>query len=108
MRLYQIIEKRYEEVIIVNKLPGYINRDNKNNEWRDRDGVLIGFGRKPPDGKEDDNFQGIHDGHVLAVGDEAVGLSKEKSEALRNITSKEDSRRVILANPPDPASKRGP
>ena len=106
-RLYQIIEKRYEEGIIDHKLPGYINRDNKNNEWRDRDGVLIGFGRKPPDGKEDDNFQGIHDGHVLAVGDEAVGLSKEMIEALRNITSNDDSRRIIIANPTNPASYMG-
>lgn len=106
-RLYNTIEKRYNEGLIDHKLPGYINRDNKNNEWKDKQGTLIGFGRKPPDGKEDDSFQGIHDAHVLAVGDEAVGLSQELIEALRNITSNDDSRRIIIANPTNPASYMG-
>lgn len=102
--LYKMIEQRYNEGLIDHKLPGAINRDNKNNEWKDRDGTLIGFGRKPPDGKEDDNFQGIHAGYVLAIGDEAVGLSKKMITSLRNITSNEDSRVILIANPTNPAS----
>src|SRR5699024_6489002 len=66
-RMYDQIEKRFEEGLIDHKLPGKINADAKNNEWKDKSGQLIGFGRKPPEGKEDDNFQGIHDGYVLAV-----------------------------------------
>lgn len=106
-RLYDLIEKRYNAGEIDHKLPGSINKDNKNNEWKDNNGQLIGFGRKPPEGKEDDNFQGIHDAYVLAIGDEAVGLSKEMIDALGNITSNKESRRIIIANPTNPASYMG-
>lgn len=106
-RLYALIEKRYNEGLVDHKLPGKINADTKNNEWKDDQGQLIGFGRKPPEGKEDDNFQGIHDAHVLAIGDEAVGLTKEMIDALGNITSNRDSRRIIIANPTNPASYMG-
>lgn len=106
-KIYSLIEKRYKDGLIDHKLPGKINSDNKNNEWKDPNGQLIGFGRKPPDGKEDDSFQGIHDAHVLAVGDEAVGLSQEIIDALGNITSNEDSRRILIANPTNPASYMG-
>lgn len=40
--------------------------------------------------------------YVLAVGDEAVGLSQEMIAALGNITSNEYSRRVLIANPTNP------
>lgn len=106
-RMYAQIEKRFEAGLIDHKLPGKINADAKNNEWKDKSGQLIGFGRKPPEGKEDDNFQGIHDGYVLAVGDEAVGLSPEMIDALGNITSNPNSRRIIIANPTNPASYMG-
>jgi hypothetical protein len=106
-KLYALVEKRYNAGEIDHKLPGFINADNKNNEWKDYNGQLIGFGRKPPEGKEDDNFQGIHDAYVLAIGDEAVGLSKEMIDALGNITSNEESRRIIIANPTNPASHMG-
>lgn len=106
-KMYSLINKRFQEGLIDHKLPGRINEDNRNNEWKGPDGQLIGFGRKPPDGKEDDNFQGIHEGHVLAIGDEAVGLSGEMIDALANITSNKDSRRIIIANPTNPASYMG-
>lgn len=106
-RMYAQIEQRFESGIIDHKLPGKINADAKNNEWKDKNGQLIGFGRKPPEGKEDDNFQGIHDAYVLAVGDEAVGLSSEMIDALGNITSNPNSRRIIIANPTNPASYMG-
>lgn len=106
-KMYSLINRRFNEGIIDHKLPGKINEDNRNNEWKGPDGQLIGFGRKPPDGKEDDNFQGIHEGHVLAVGDEAVGLSGEMIDALANITSNKNSRRIIIANPTNPASYMG-
>src|SRR5690606_17478484 len=76
-RLYSIIEKRYNEGLIDHKLPGKINSDTRNPQWQGDNGQLIGFGRKPPENKQDDAFQGIHDEYVLAVGDEAVGLPPE-------------------------------
>lgn len=106
-RIYALIEKRYNEGIIDHKLPGKINQDNKNNEWKAADGQLIGFGRKPPENKEDDSFQGIHDGYVLAIADEAVGVSGELIDALGNITSNENSRRLLICNPTNPASYVG-
>lgn len=106
-RLYSIIEKRYEEGLIDHKLPGKINSDTRNPQWQGDNGQLIGFGRKPPENKQDDAFQGIHDEYVLAVGDEAVGLPPELIDALGNITSNENSRRVLLCNPTNPASYVG-
>lgn len=101
-RLKGNIEKRYKKGLVDHQLPGYITSDN---QWKENaGGNLIGFGRKPPDNKEDDAFQGIHDGYVLAIGDEAVGLSEELIDALGNITSNKGSRRVLLANPTNPAS----
>lgn len=95
------IQKRHAEGLIDHALPGYITSDNM---WKTEGGNIVGFGRKPPDNKEDDAFQGIHDAHVLAVGDEAVGLSAEIIDALGNITSNDNSRRILVANPTNPAS----
>lgn len=98
------ISDRYKAGIIDHELPGYITADN---QWKEDGGNILGFGRKPPDNKEDDSFQGIHDGYVLAIGDEAVGLTPEMIDALGNITSNEDSRRLIICNPTNPASYVG-
>jgi len=98
------IEKRYQAGLIDHELPGYITSDN---QWKEDGGNLLGFGRKPPDNKEDDSFQGLHDAYVLAIGDEGVGLSKEIIDALGNITSNEDSRRILIANPTNPSSYMG-
>ena len=106
-RIYSIIEKRHAEGLIDHKLPGKINSDSRNPQWQGDNGALIGFGRKPPENKQDDAFQGIHDEYVLAVGDEAVGLPPELIDALGNITSNENSRRVLLCNPTNPASYVG-
>lgn len=106
-KLVAQIETRYKKGLIDHKLPGTINTDNRNNEWKADSGQLIGFGRKPPDEKVDDAFQGIHDAAVLAIGDEAVGLSLEMIDALGNITSNEHSRRLLIANPTNPASYFG-
>lgn len=103
-RMKNEISKRYKEGLIDHQLPGKINSDNKNNEWKDDSGVPIGFGKKPPENKEDDSFQGIHDGYVLAIGDEACGLSAELIDSLSNITSNEGSRRILIANPTNPLS----
>jgi len=106
-RMFTLIEKRYNAGEIDHKLPGKINADSRNVEWKGDNGQLIGFGRKPPENKEDDSFQGIHDEYVLAVGDEAVGLSPELIDALVNITSNENSRRLLICNPTNPASYMG-
>jgi hypothetical protein len=98
---YSLIKKRYKEGLIDHELPGYITADN---QWKTEGGNILGFGRKPPDNKEDDAFQGLHDAYVLAVGDEAVGLSSDMIDALGNITSNKNSRRILIANPTNPSS----
>ena len=104
-RIRAHVEKRFKEGLIDHKLPGYVTSDH---QWKTDDGVLIGFGRKPPDQKTDDAFQGLHavEG-VLALGDEAVGLNEELIGALGNITSTKNSRRVLICNPTNPASYVG-
>lgn len=103
--IYNRVAQRYEEGLIDHKLPGYITAQH---EWKNHDGVLMGFGRKPPDQKTDDAFQGIHAQEgVLAIGDEAVGLTEEMVDALGNITSNASSRRFLICNPTNPASYVG-
>ena len=102
-KIKAIISQRHKDKLIDHELPGYITMDN---EWKSLDGIVMGFGRKPPDNKEGDQFQGLH-GQILAVGDEAVGLSEDLIEALANITSNETSRRILIANPTNPGSHFG-
>lgn len=104
--IYRAVNKRYEEGDTFATMPGYITSDNI---WKTEDGDMVGFGRKPPDHKVDDAFQGIHSrsGYVLAIGDEAVGLTEEMVDSLGNITSTGDSRRLLICNPTNPASYVG-
>lgn len=103
-RLKDQIAQRFKDGDIDHELPGYITADN---QWKLLGGTLLAFGRKPPENKEDDSFQGLHDAYVLAIGDEACGLSGELIDALGNITANEDSRRLLIANPTNPASYFG-
>lgn len=103
-RLKNLVAQRYADGLIDHDLPGYITADN---QWKEKGGNLLGFGRKPPERKEDDAFQGLHDAAVLAVGDEAVGLTEEMIDALGNITSNEGSRRILICNPTNPGSYVG-
>lgn len=103
-KMKDAISSRYRAGLIDHELPGYITGDD---QWKEKGGNLLGFGRKPPENKEDDSFQGLHDAYVLAVGDEAVGLSSEMIDALGNITSNEGSRRILICNPTNPASYIG-
>lgn len=85
-------------------LPGRVTEDNK---WKIDVGgqqILVASGRKPPDNKSEDAFQGIHANYVLAIGDEAAGLSESLIDGLANITSNATSRRLIIGNPTDPRS----
>lgn len=84
-------------------LPGYITSDA---HWRLVGGVELGYGSKPPDSK-DDTMSGIHARYVLAIGDEAVGLSEALIGDLGNITSNATSRRMIVMNPTNPLSYAG-
>lgn len=99
------IAKRFEDGLVDHKLPGYVTSEHV---WKTDDGVVIGFGRKPPDQKTDDAFQGLHASEgVLAIGDEAVGLTEDMIDALGNITSTSNSRRLLICNPTNPASHVG-
>lgn len=79
-------------------LIGYINGKNK---WMFNGGTL-GQGRKPPDNKSDIAFQGRHATYLLAIGDEAVGLSTGFLNALGVIATGQYNRQCLIANPTDP------
>ena len=84
-------------------LPGYVTSGAV---WRSHDGLELGAGRTPPKGREGDAFQGIHGG-VLAIADEAVGVSADMIGTLRNNTTADDDRILMIANPTNPASEMG-
>lgn len=84
-------------------LPGYITSDA---HWRLEGGIELGYGSKPPDSK-DDTMSGAHARYLLAVGDEAVGLTEGLIGDLANITSNATSRRFIIMNPTNPLSYAG-
>lgn len=102
-RFYNLAKKRYAEGLIDHALPGYITADA---HWRLPDGIELGYGAKPADGADkesgNDSMSGIHARYVLAVGDEAVGLSKGLIGDLANITSNATSRRFLICNPTNP------
>ena len=99
-----MVDKRFNQGLVDHRLPGYRTSQH---EWKTDNGTIIGFGRKPPDGENrtGDSLQGIHaGGGVLAIGDEAVGLTESLIDALGNITSTKNSRRFLICNPTNPAS----
>lgn len=104
-KFFNLAKKRYAEGKVDHPLPGYITSDA---HWRLPDGIELGYGAKPPDGADkdtgNDSMSGIHARYVLAVGDEAVGLSKGLIGDLANITSNATSRRFLICNPTNPLS----
>ena len=104
-KFYGLAKKRHKAGLVDHMLPGYITADA---HWRLPDGIELGYGSKPPDGKDQeagtDTMSGIHARYVLAVGDEAVGLSKGLIGDLANITSNSTSRRFLICNPTNPLS----
>lgn len=92
--------RRYKDGLVGHAPVGYITADA---HWRLSSGIELGYGAKPPEGKED-SMSGIHARYVLAIGDEAVGLSKGLIGDLANITSNATSRRFLICNPTNPLS----
>lgn len=108
-RLHGISAERVEKKLIKPEeaLQGRVGEDNT---WKvERGGRLVTVmkGRKPPDNKAGDAFQGIHARYVLAIGDEATGLTEEMIDGLANITSNDNSRRLLISNPTNPYSALG-
>lgn len=101
--LWVLSHERFRDKKIDHALPGYITSDA---HWKLPNGIELGYGTKPPEGK-DDTMSGIHARYVLAVGDEAVGLSEALIGDLANITSNATSRRFIIMNPTNPLSYAG-
>lgn len=91
---------RYSEGLIDHELPGYITGDNK---FKLPNGQMLGQGRKPPDSKSDIAFQGRHATYLLAIGDEATGLTEGFLNALEVIATGERNVILLLANPTDPS-----
>lgn len=94
------MKMRYDKGEIDHYLPGYITGDNK---YRLGDGQTLGQGRKPPDSKSDIAFQGRHATYLLAIGDEAVGLSEGFLNALEVIAVGQFNKVLLLCNPTDPS-----
>lgn len=61
------------------------------------------FGRKPSD-YDESTFQGIHATYVLAVIDEAGGVSENIFTSVETITTNKHARILAIANPDDPNS----
>lgn len=99
-RFHVLSHERFNDKKIDHPLPGYITSQA---HWRLENGIELGYGAKPPDSKED-TMSGIHARYVLAVGDEAVGLSETLIDDLGNITSNGTSRRFLICNPTNPLS----
>ena len=53
-----------------------------------------------PDDYDETAFSGIHDPHVLAVVDEAGGLSPTLGQSLESLMSGEHARLLLIGNPP--------
>jgi hypothetical protein len=99
--LYIKAQARFEKGLIDHPLPGYVTGDNK---IKLENGLMLGQGRKPPDSKTDSGYQGLHAKYLLAIGDEAAGLSEDMISALGNITTGAENRVLLIANPTDPNS----
>jgi len=98
---FGLAQRRYEAGLVTSPLPGYVTSDNK---WKLTDGRIIGEGRKPAERDSDYALQGTHATYLLAIGDEAVGLSEKMLQALDNIATGVRNRRLLIANPTDPSS----
>lgn len=94
------MKMRHEKGLIDHELPGYITGDNK---FKLPDGQMLGQGRKPPDSKSDIAFQGRHATYLLAIGDEAVGLTAGFLNALEVIAVGPHNTILLLCNPTDPS-----
>lgn len=108
-RIHSISQERVAKGIIKAD-EGLQGRVGEDNTWKiERAGRLVTVmkGRKPPDNKAGDAFQGLHARYVLAIGDEATGLSEEMIDGLANITSNDNSRRFLISNPTNPYSYLG-
>lgn len=99
-RMWALQNRRFKDGKVDHPPVGYITSDA---HWRLDSGIELGYGAKPPEGS-DDSMSGIHARYVLAVGDEAVGLSEKLIGDLANITSNATSRRFIIMNPTNPLS----
>lgn len=64
---------------------------------------IVGFGTSPAD-YDTDAFQGIHARYVLAILDEAGGVSQAIYNGADAITTNENSRILAVGNPDDPSS----
>ena len=84
MQLKDNVERRFEEGWSTTNFRGA----SRCVQWKGRRYSSRWGGRKPPDNLGGNSFKGIH-GDVLAIGDEACGLSGELIDALANITTNE-------------------
>lgn len=63
------------------------------------DGTVVAYGFSPSD-YDETAFSGIHDPHVLAVVDEAGGISPVLGESVESLMSGLHARLLLIGNPP--------
>ena len=81
------------------ELPGNITLNARWNVGEE----IIAVGRKPADYNEV-AFQGIHERYLLAIIDEAAGISEQLFDAVESLVTNEDCRVLAIGNPDDPES----
>jgi hypothetical protein len=71
----------------------------------DPDWFAIGFAPKEytDDSKTMTGFQGFHAAHILAIEDEAAGISPKVSDAIDGILTSQGARKLSIGNPTDPS-----
>jgi hypothetical protein len=97
--LFRELQDNHKEAAIRGfSLPGKINQSQ---EWKleDKDGTLIGFGRRPADTDIVSAFQGIHRRFVFVILDEAGGIPTDLYTAAEAVTTSADSRVLAIGNP---------
>lgn len=100
-KFHQLVSERYEAGLAPSRLPGHITQSD---QWKDDNGVLIGFGRKPSDNNIH-AFNGIHRRYVLVLCDESCGIPPQLFTAVEAITTTQDSCILAIGNPDDPATE---
>jgi hypothetical protein len=87
-----------------NNLMGRVTQED---EWKDANGEVVAWGRKPAD-TNTQGFQGVHSsGGVLAVIDEACGVNETLFTGVEAITTGSHDRILAIANPDIPTSEFG-
>lgn len=98
--LWEQIRKHHQNF----DLPGRVTQTN---EWKDEDGNVVAFGRKPAD-TNIHGFHGVHrPGGVLVLVDEGCGVHQSIFTGVEAITTGKNDRIVTVGNPDEANTEFG-